>query len=201
MLGFVFLCATARRPESLLDKYKQQLNVSSSKADEEEAILFALSDLALQVDKSVTTDEVKSEISSKISEILENVENADSVLRRDFESLRTEFSETKAAVADLVQSAKTQITEELQQFKQNLIDSLYQVAAESSEVHHRWFGESSDKLADLFVFLHSRALWPTLGFFLSFQVLIVAAIGFRKKLDDHVRKGLLRDAAREAEQA
>jgi hypothetical protein len=199
MIIFFLLFASSRRPESLLEKYKNQLNISSSQADEEEVILCALSDLAYQVDKSVTTDEVKSEISSKISEILENVENADSVLRHDFESLRTEFVETKAAVADFVQCAKGQIREELQQFKLRLIDSLYKVAADSSEAHHRWFGESSDKFADAFELVQTREFWMAVGFFLLLQVLIVIAVGFRRKLDDRLRS-LQRDGGRENEQ-
>jgi hypothetical protein len=199
MLVVLAICSAGRKFESILDKYQPQLKESPSLAREEETILFALSDLARQVDKSVTAEEVKSEINAKIAEILENVENADSVLRQDFAAVHAEFETTRTAVADLVESAKKQISDDIQQFRVNLIESLRLLARDSSEAHANWFSTSSGQLTELYAVLYHQSILRAAFFFVSFQILIIIGIGYRKKLDARLRQ-FQEGAAAEAEQ-
>jgi hypothetical protein len=200
MLFTFVLWASARKFESILEKYQPQLKESPSIAQEEETILYALSDLARQVDKSVTAEEVKSEINSKITEILENVENADFMLRQDFQAVRVEFNATRTAVGELVLSAHKQISDDIQQFRHNLIESLHILARDSSEAHTRWFLDSSGRFDELFEVLGNWDMLRAGFFFVSFQILLAIAIKFRKKIDAGVRKTFKTGQAPEAEQ-
>jgi ribosomal protein S6 len=183
MLAFLALLASARKLESLVEKYKEQLKDSSTPAKEEQAILWSLAELARQIDKSVTSEEVESEIGAKINEILERVEIADAVLRKDFNAMRMEFATTKQAVADLIQGAKGQIVDDMQQFKAQLIESLEALVRTSSNAQDGWVKSSYDRLRDTFSGLKSSSMVRSIVFFVCFQILLVLGLVFYKKLD------------------
>jgi hypothetical protein len=187
MLALLALFSASRKLESLVEKYKEQLKDSPSPAKEEQAILWSLAELARQVDKSVTSEEVESEIGAKINEILERVEIADAVLRKDFNAMRIEFATTKQAVADLIQSAKGQIVDDMQQFKAQLIESLEALVKTSSTAQDGWVKSSYDRLRDTFGSLKSSSMVRSVVFFVCFQILLVLGLVFYKKLDNQLR--------------
>lgn len=182
-----FSLATSRKLESLVEKYKAQLQNNSSLAKEEQAILWSLAELARQVDKSVTAEEVESEIGAKINEILERVEIADAVLRKDFNSMRFEFATTKQAVAELILSAKKQIVDDMQQFKTQLIESLKTLVETSGSAQEGWVKNSHEKVKDTFGSLKSSSLIRSVIFFVCFQILLIFGLVFYKKLDNQLR--------------
>lgn len=179
--------STSNKLESIVDKYKEQLKENSTVAKEEQAILWALAELARQVDKSVTAEEVESEIGAKINEILERVEIADAVLRKDFNSMRFEFASTKTAVAELIESAKAQIVEDMQQFKTQLIESLQSLVETSAEAQDGWVKNSYERVRDTFGSLKSSSMIRSIIFFVCFQVLLIFGLIFYKKLDNQLR--------------
>ncbi|KAK8888501.1 hypothetical protein M9Y10_039580 [Tritrichomonas musculus] len=185
--SFLFGFSTSRKLESLVEKYKAQLQNNTSLAKEEQAILWSLAELARQVDKSVTAEEVESEIGAKINEILERVEIADAVLRKDFNSMRFEFATTKQAVAELIQSAKKQIVDDMQQFKTQLIESLKTLVETSGTAQEGWVKNSHEKVKDTFGSLKSSSLIRSVIFFVCFQILLVFGLVFYKKLDNQLR--------------
>jgi phosphoglycerate-specific signal transduction histidine kinase len=187
MLALLVFLSSSRKFDSLVQQYKDQLSESSSPAKEEQAILWALAELARQVDKSVTAEEVESEIGAKINEILERVEIADSVLRKDFAAMQQEFATTKQAVADLIESAKAQIVEDMQQFKTQLIQSLESLVRTSSSAQDGWVKSSYDRLKDTFGGLKSSSMRRSVIFFACFQVLLVLGLVFYKKLDNQLK--------------
>jgi hydrogenase maturation factor len=187
MLAILCLLASSRKLESLVDKYKEQLKESPSQAKEEQAILWSLAELARQVDKSVTAEEVETEIGAKINEILERVEIADAVLRKDFNAMRFEFQTTKTAVAELIQSAKAQIVEDMQQFKTQLIESLESLVQTSTTAQEGWVQSSYERLRSTFGNLKSSSMIRSIIFFVCFQVLLVFGLIFYKKLDNQLR--------------
>jgi sugar-specific transcriptional regulator TrmB len=187
MLGLLALLSASRKLESLVEKYKEQLKDSPSPAKEEQAILWSLAELARQVDKSVTSEEVESEIGAKINEILERVEIADAVLRKDFNAMCMEFATTKQAVADLIQSAKGQIVDDMQQFKAQLIESLEALVKTSSNAQDGWVKSSYDRLRDTFGSLKSSSMVRSVVFFVCFQILLIFGLVFYKKLDNQLR--------------
>ena len=176
--------ASARKFNSLVEKYKEQLEKDPNNiAKEEQAILWSLAELARQVDKSVTAEEVESEIGAKINEILERVEIADSLLRKDFASMRLEFGNTKEAVNKLVESAKQQIVQDMNQFKTQLIDSLQALVDTSVAAQDGWVSTSHDKIVDTFGSLKNTSMMRSIIFFVCFQVLLIFGIIFYKKLE------------------
>ncbi|OHT06295.1 hypothetical protein TRFO_25620 [Tritrichomonas foetus] len=188
MILFVLLgLASSRKLESLVEKYKSQLQENPSIAKEEQAILWSLAELARQVDKSVTAEEVESEIGAKINEILERVEIADAVLRKDFNAMKFEFATTKQAVSELIKSAKTQIVDDMQQFKTQLIDSLQALVETSGNAQEGWVKSSHDKVKDTFGSLQNSSLIRSIIFFVCFQILLVFGLVFYKKLDNQLR--------------
>lgn len=187
MLVLLFGLASARKIESLVEKYKEQLKDSPSIAKEEQAILWSLAELARLVDKSVTAQEVESEIGAKINEILERVEIADAVLRKDFNAMRYEFATTKQAVAELIDSAKSQIVEDMQQFKQQLIGSLEALVDSSKTAQEGWLQASFDRLVGTYKSLKTSSMYRSIIFFVIFQILLVFGLVFYKKLDNQLR--------------
>ena len=181
----LFLSFTsARKFNSLVEKYKEQLEKDpNNKAKEEQAILWSLAELARQVDKSVTAEEVESEIGAKINEILERVEIADSLLRKDFAAMRLEFGNTKEAVTKLVESAKEQIVQDMNQFKTQLIESLQALVDTSVAAQDGWVSTSHDKIVDTFGSLKSTSMMRSIIFFVCFQILLLFGIIFYKKLE------------------
>ena len=184
---FFSVFSSSRKLESLVQKYKDQLKEDSSVAKEEQAILWSLAELARQVDKSVTAEEVEYEIGSKINEILERVEIADALLRKDFNAMRDEFATTKAAVANLVESAKQQIVNDMEQFKKQLIESLQALIDTSGQAQDNWIQSSYDRVRDTFGSLRSSSMIRSVIFFICFQVLLVFGLIFYKKLDNQLR--------------
>jgi hypothetical protein len=55
------------------------------------------------VNKSVTSEEVRSEIGSKTNEIRERVEIADDVLHKDFSAMPVDFTRRRQGFAGIVQ--------------------------------------------------------------------------------------------------
>lgn len=188
MIIFAILSlASARKYESIVDKYKEQLKTNPTVEKEEQAILWSLAELARQVDKSVTAEEVETEIGAKINEILERVEIADAVLRKDFNAMRFEFATTKQAVAQLIESAKAQIVEDMQQFKSQLIESLEALVETSQEAQSGWVKTSFSRVKDTFGSLKSSSMTRSIIFFVCFQILLVFGLIFYKKLDNQLR--------------
>ena len=176
-----------RQLDSLVEKYKSQLMDNPSLEKEEQAILWSLAELARQVDKSVTAEEVETEIGYKINEILERVEIADAVLRKDFNAMRYEFATTKKAVNDLIQSAKSQIMDDMQQFKSQLIESLQTLVETSGNAQEGWVKSSHERVKDTFGSLKSSSMTRSVIFFICFQILLVLGFVFYKKLDAQLR--------------
>lgn len=177
----------SRKLESLVDKYKEQLKDSPSVAKEEQAILWSLAELARQVDKSVTAEEVETEIGAKINEILERVEIADAVLRKDFNAMRFEFATTKQAVTELIQSAKTQIVDDMEHFKSQLIQSLNGLVDSSRNAQEGWMQTSFDRLVGTYSTLKTSSMYRSIIFFVIFQILLILGLVFYKKLDKQLR--------------
>lgn len=186
-LFLLVISVQSRKLESIVDKYKEQLKTDSSVAKEEQAILWSLAELARQVDKSVTAEEVESEIGAKINEILERVEIADAVLRKDFNAMRFEFATTKQAVNTLIESAKEQIVEDMELFKKQLIDSLQALVETSGNAQEGWVKSSYERVHDTFGSLKNSSLIRSVIFFVCFQVLLVFGLIFYKKLDNQLR--------------
>ncbi|KAH0794980.1 AAA family ATPase [Histomonas meleagridis] len=189
MIGvlFLFSFAASRKFESIVNKYKEQLKGDHSVAKEEQAILWSLAELARQVDKSVTAEEVETEIGSKINEILERVEIADAVLRKDFNSMRQEFTATRDAVSSIVEGAKQQIINDMALFKAQLIDSLRELATTSGNAQEGWVKNSYQRVQDTFGNIKNTSLIRSVIFFVCFQVLLVLGLIFYKKLDNQLR--------------
>lgn len=187
LVFLLFDFISSRKLESLVEKYKEQLKDNASISKEEQAILWSLAELARQVDKSVTAEEVESEIGAKINEILERVEIADAVLRKDFNSMRFEFATTKQAVANLIQSAKTQVIDDMQQFKTQLLESLNSLVETSENAQEGWVKNSHDKVKDTFGSLRNSSLIRSVIFFVCFQILLFFGLVFYKKLDNQLR--------------
>ncbi|KAH0791032.1 hypothetical protein GPJ56_005167 [Histomonas meleagridis] len=189
MIGalFLFSFAASRKFDSIVNKYKEQLKEDHSVAREEQAILWSLAELARQVDKSVTAEEVETEIGSKINEILERVEIADAVLRKDFNSMRSEFTATRDAVSSIVEGAKQQIVSDMMLFKTQLIDSLQNLAETSGSTQKGWVQNSYKKVQDTFGNLKNTSIIRSVIFFACFQVLLVLGLIFYKKLDNQLR--------------
>lgn len=184
---FLSVFGSSRKLENLVEKYREQLKENSTIAKEEQAILWSLAELARQVDKSVTAEEVEFEIGSKINEILERVEIADALLRKDFNAMRVEFATTKAAVAELVESAKKQIVDDMELFKKQLIKSLQALVDTSGQAQDNWIRSSYDRVRDTFGSLRSSSLTRSIIFFVCFQILLIFGLVFYKKLDNQLR--------------
>ena len=178
----LFALSSSRKLESIVDKYKDQLAKDPSPEKEEQAILWSLAELARQVDKSVTAEEVETEIGDKINEILERVEIADAVLRKEFNMMRLEFSMTKTAVNQLIESAKTQIVEDMNTFKKQLIESLQSLVSTSSAAQQNWQENSETNIKDTMQKLQKTSLMRSIIFFVCFQILLVFGLIFYNKL-------------------
>jgi hypothetical protein len=101
--------------------------------------------------------------------------------------MRYEFATTKQAVAELIQSAKAQIVEDMQQFKKQLVDSLEALVETSSSAQEGWVKSSYDRLRDTFGSLKSSSMIRSIVFFVCFQILLVFGLIFYKKLDNQLR--------------
>lgn len=184
LFSLLLSLGSSRKIETIVDQYKEQLKEDpNNPAKEEQAILWSLAELARQVDKSVTAEEVESEIGAKINEILERVDIADNLLRKDFAAMRTEFGNTKQAVTELVNSAKSQIVQDMNQFKTQLIESLQALVDTSVAAQDGWVSTSHEKIADTFGSLKNTSMVRSIIFFVCFQVLLVFGIIFYKKLE------------------
>jgi hypothetical protein len=124
MLLFFLNFCVSRELESLNEKYRARLTANSSTVTEERVILESLASLGRQIDKSVTADEVKFEIASKIGEILDQITEADVLLRHDFNDIRAEIQATWEEVPQLINSAKKQILGDIWEFQIRLNGSL-----------------------------------------------------------------------------
>lgn len=173
--------------ENIVDKYIQQLKENNTDSREKQAILWSLAELSRQIDKSMTSDEVETEIGAKINEILERVELADTILRKDFNSMRMEFEITKQEVNALIESAKRQILEDMELYKEQLIESLNNLMEISEDAQAGYIDSSKKKVTKVFGSLKSKALIRTSVFFVCFQVLLLFGIVFYKKLDNQLR--------------
>lgn len=187
MLFLLFSFVFSRKLESLVEKYKKQLGQNPSIEKEEQAILWSLAELARQVDKSVTAEEVELEIGHKINEILERVEIADAILRKDFQNMREEFDKTKEAVKELVSNAKQQIEDEMENFKKQLIMSLQALVDTSGQAQENWVQNSVDKLDDTFTSLKTVTLTRSIIYFVCFQILLIFGVIYYKKLERQLR--------------
>ena len=190
MFGLIPLLAVfaeSRKFESLVDKYKEQLKDSSSTEKEEQAILWSLAELARQVDKTVTAEEVESEIGSKIQDILERVEIADGILRKDFAEMRYEFAITKKSITELVEDSKAKIIQDMEQFKNELVDNLQQLVETSNEAQQGWVQNSYENVRKTFSGIKTSSLTRSVIFFVCFQVLLAFGLIFYKKLDKQLR--------------
>lgn len=184
---FFSVMGSSRKLENLVEKYREQLKENSTIAKEEQAILWSLAELARQVDKSVTAEEVEFEIGSKINEILERVEIADALLRKDFNAMRVEFAKTKQDVALLVEGAKKQIVDDMEEFKKQLIESLKSLVETSGQAQDSWIRSSYDRVRDTFGSLRSSSMTRSIIFFVCFQILLIFGLIFYKKLDNQLR--------------
>lgn len=185
---FLFLnLGSSRKLESLVEKYRDQLKENSTIAKEEQAILWSLAELARQVDKSVTAEEVESEIGDKINKILERVEITDNVLRKDFNAMRFEFANTKQAVSELIEDAKKQIVADMDLFKKQLIESLNALVETSEQAQKGWLSTTYDNVVNIFSGMKNSSFYRSLIFFTCFQVLLIFGLVFYKKLDNQLR--------------
>jgi hypothetical protein len=172
MLLFLASLSVSRQLESLTEKYKTRLTENTSIANEELVILESLADLGRQVDKSVTADEVESEISSKIAEILDQVNRADALFRQDFADVRVELQTTREAVPELISFAKSQILEDIRQIQIRLNGTLEGLVKSATTAHDDWFDLSVQDLYELREFFGSWSLIQSFVFFVLVQIVI-----------------------------
>jgi hypothetical protein len=184
----LFFCVVAAESiESVIEKYKEQLKGSSSDAKEQLAILWSLAELAVQIDHSVTSKEVDSEISYRAHEILERVEISDAVLREEFNAIRAEFARTKEEVMEAVQATKDQIMADVRSFGAELVESLQTLVESSYNVQEGWLESGFHRVRSTFGDLEKSALIRSVIFFSCFQVILILGLVFYKKLDNQLR--------------
>lgn len=189
MLFFFLLTSliNSRRLESIVQKYKDQLQKDRTVEKEEEAILWALSEFAQQLDKTVTGEEVNKEIGDKINSILERVDIADAVLRKDFNEMKFEFAQAKQQISNLVQSSKAQILSEMDNFKAKLTEALRQLVQADQQVKTHAHSNVGQAAQQVVLKLRNTAIRRSVIFFCVFQILLVFGVIFYKKLEAQLR--------------
>ncbi|EAY13431.1 hypothetical protein TVAG_205990 [Trichomonas vaginalis G3] len=187
-LVFLFtILADSRRLESLVQKYKEQVAKDRTIDKEEEAILWALAEFGQQLDKTVTGEEVSTEIGDRLNQILERVDITDALLRKDFNEMKFEFNQAKEQIRNLVESSKFQIMDEMEAFRDKLTIALQQLVDANKEVQNRSGSKVSITAKHVVQKLRNKAIRRSLIFFVAFQVLLACGVIFYKKLERQLR--------------
>ena len=80
-----------------------------------------------------------------------------------------------------------QIVEDMQQFKQQLIESLEALVDSSKTAQEGWLQNSFDRLVGTYTALKTSSMYRSIIFFVIFQILLVFGLVFYKKLDNQLR--------------
>ena len=187
MLLLLAFLSASKKFVSVVDDFKSQLAQSRSENREDYAILWALAELARQVDKSVTGEEVAAEIGSRISEILERLEVTDTVLKRDFDAMHFEFQATKSTVEDIIADAKRHIIKDIEAYKAHLIESLQALVYSSKHAQEDFVNRNVDKLTGTYQSMRTSSDVRSIVFFLIFQVVLLLGIVFYNKVAKQLR--------------
>jgi hypothetical protein len=186
MLLILASAAVSREREPFSDKFRARLAADPSTASEERVILESLSALGRQLDKSVTADEVASEIGAKIGEILAQITRADALLRADFSAIRAEFESTRGAVPGLIAETKREILADIRQFHERLNGSLRGLGEAVAAAQDSWLDSSVEGIYDLAAFFDNASLRRVVVFFVAVQIVIVQAMLRIRQIDRYL---------------
>lgn len=181
MLYFFFLQASyGKRLDDMIKKYGSQLTNFSSIKDQEKSITWALADLSRQVDKIITSDEIKVEISQKFEEIIDRIEIVDKVLENQYFILHQGFSSMKSALGTLMDSARYCIYEDIENLKLEIIDSVQELLDNSPAALEETAEQSKEYLENLFHALKKKNVVRSFLIFLVFQIIFFICIYFHR---------------------
>lgn len=181
----------SRKTENRVYDYIDQLNKNDTVENEEQAIIWSMAELARNVDKTVTADEVEDEIGSRIHDIVDKIDSADTMMRKDFNSIRFQIGQSKQVLSGVIESTKHHIMDDMETFKTELQKALKSLVDTNLQVQEQWSENSKHNLNSMFSKLKNKSIRNSIIFFVFFQVLLVLGIVFYKKLERQLRTLLI----------
>ena len=183
--------AESRKTENRVYDYIDQLNKNDTVENEEQAIIWSMAELARNVDKTVTADEVEDEIGSRIHDIVDKIDSADTMMRKDFNSIRFQIGQSKQVLSGVIESTKHHIMDDMETFNTELQKALKSLVDTNLQVQEQWSENSKHNLNSMFSKLKNKSIRNSIIFFVFFQVLLVLGIVFYKKLEKQLRTLLI----------
>ena len=188
---FFLIHSDSRKTENRVEQYKKQYEENPTQENAEQAILWSLAELARSVDKTITTDEVETEIGEKVHEVLEKSDIVNVAIKKEFNQMRFEFAQAKESMIQVIDSAKAQINEEMQTFKRELeeaIKSLVDTSDQAKDVFAQNVRRNSRRAIHL---MKNKSIRNSIIFFVIFQGLLICGIVFYQKLQKQLRTLLI----------
>ena len=191
--SFLIIYSESKILEDMVKKYGSQLNANSSLKYQNQAIEWALSDLAHQVDKIVIANEVKIEIVQQINEILDRLEIADGVLQKNYNDLQEEFISMNRALGDLVQNTQRQIYYNIEDLKKEIIETVEEVFDNSPAAIDESSLVATDYIESTFRTLKRRNVIEAIIIFIVCQFIFgIIIVSSRTIAKDFISKNLLK---------
>ena len=190
-LLFLFHFSSSRKTDNRVLQYKKQYEQNPTNENAEQAILWSLAELARSVDKSITADEVESEIGYKLHEVVEKADIINVAIKKEFNQMRFEFMQAKDSMLQLIESSKQQLNEEMQNFKQELETALKSLVETSDEAKDIFANTVEQNSRATYSKLKNASIRNSVIFFVFFQGALLCGIIFYKKLDKQLRTLLI----------
>jgi predicted nucleic acid-binding protein len=167
----------------IFDRLKEHLaNATINDPKGQEALLFALADVAMAIDRTVTKEEAEKTVARRVVDLIERVDIADAAMKEELKEIYQDVLKTRAAIAKIVEDAKAEMLTEMEYSKDRIIGIAMQMVEQSKEAQATWSHNAYDIIQDFFRSLKGGPSGMAGAFFLLFQLFLILGVFYFRKL-------------------
>lgn len=159
--------------------------------DNDRAVLWALAELARNVNDTITASDVDVLVGKRIANLIERVEITDAAMRRDFLEMKVHFYQTKSGIVESVQNTKKKILDDVEYFKDHILASAMEAVEASKDIHVDYVKNARTLIGELCDGIGAVLVTYAWLFFIGFQIILLFGIINYRKLDNHLKMSSL----------
>ena len=172
--------------ETIASKYLNNFD-SLTKGQQYQVIVWALTELASNVDSAATKNEIEYEIGGRLGSVLNNVDIQDKQMKKQFSSLQEDVEQMKGDIDSLLNQTRADLDQAMKFVRKDIMKQLREIIAKSIEKNQAVASDVNSHMGKTVKEYQSVSTKKAIAYFVGFQILLFLCVYFYSKYVKEIR--------------